>query len=1446
MPITVFAQSNSWDGKGISHNNQFRALNIFVNIIYDVHFDTNYVEGTDYWQRLTINDTLLEGVNVESTIPSYLLDFMDTTYYSNSLHGCVTRIYGESSFDSLQIIGDFIVVNIRESRVLINTHPNFFGKIVYSCIEFINENGGLQTLYGHNNINDYLRNNKVFFTQFLIRNITKAYGGWNIGDGSGTNPLKNRSILSNGNYYLFSGNGTGQCIGSGNIANNPTGIVPHEISHSLFGSNNFHTSGGNHRGPGCTMPFTNIQGGYGLMGAANSGLVSCNGYERWRMHWKHPDAPSYISARDRSNSIFLNSDIKKADGNQWFLLRDFVTYGDAIRIQLPYKDSIITPNQYIWLEFHNVGNNNKLDFLQYSNTTCLQAGTPGIYAYYQIGRDVLSGSSSDVWDRLNRDNLRIISNQGYWDYAQYAFAQDTDVVCTQWNDDRYYYVPELSNAFCGYQDQETFIVPKSYDHSLSTTQDSVFENGQFVRMKNVIREYASHNMKMGDAYITNSISFLGDSLDAFSSHRKMNMATNPSTCNAITYYSNNTGGMLQFSVNQQYNNQTTYLTGLSIEIIPCSDHASYWVKIRWDDYDVVDDARWTGKIVLKEQLNLKRGHTITLAQNRTPAQNERDAQNGYFAAPTLFTCESGSILHQEPHTGIILTEKSKMVLDSGCHYTMGDSSTLVVQSGSTFTVRRGADFQEGHGATLIVDTLGTLNIFDTAQFRSAAQIHIRPGGTLIVNGGTLTSACEGEIWSGIFVDGHPDQPQQARYQGRVILNNATIAHAHNAINTRDTSDFLWEHSGGIIQANNTLFLNNKRSVEFDAYENTNSQGNVTNNVSYFSNCTFRIDSNNYFAENNCAFINHISMRGVRGIKIEGCHFENVSGNAGGKAIYTNDAGYTVRRICPIVSNTDPCVCDGDVVRCSFSGFEEAVLSANANGQYDIIIDNCDFSNNKTAMVVNAVNNVQFSHNDCNLTYPIAGVYGLKLNSSHGYIVEGNAFYIFIFSANQAEGVICNNSGTTENSVHKNDFHNLHYGIRAVGNNGFSSPNIQPRGLQFTCNEFDANFYDIYVNASASIRHFQGSSAKGADNDFINTRSRSLTIPTSLDTVYYYWSVAANHNPISSGGYRLQLGSVNNCASTLCNNLPYNPGMIAGRNISPIDIYEQMDAEYQQRSQDFYDNNYDNILRVSEENADAIYSQDEILRAFSAVGQLSELSLRMAEFSNYYIKIILQDSVLNFAELINWYEHVNTTESKYLIIETYYQTGKYDDAIQLLEAIPEMYDLDTNQVADYEQYIAFHVLRNALINNESNDNHSHTWYQLTESEKNDLQHIAESGNSKAARMAQGVLCFFYDICYEDTDLSDYNQTVSQGRNTINVAPLNEHLRIYPNPVFSQLTIESSNLILSVTIYDMSGRRLLGKITYLNNISLNISNLRQGIYLLRVVTENGVERKSFVKR
>ena len=750
FPIFLFGQKHSWDGWGINPNEKLRYLNIFINIIYDVHPDTNniYNNPDTYWPKVT--DTILEGINT-AAIPTYLLDWMDTVYIPGQLHGSCTRLYGESSFDSLQITGDFVVVNLRESTVL--KHGDFKHYTISNVVLSMLSQDSAFTIFGHHNLTDFNAQN------ILIRNITRNYGGYNPGSGSGR-----RNTI--------------QCVGAGNISSNPTGIVTHEISHGLFGPNSFHTSGGNHRGSGCSMSFLNIQGGYGLMGAASSGLVCCNGYERWRMHWKHPQSVDYISARNAANTQSVASDITREDGNQTFLLRDFVTYGDVVRIKLPYKDTVTSSNQYIWLENHQVGSNNKLDFLQYSNTDiCRPQGASGIYAYYQIGRDVLEGTDNQVWDTNDRDNLKIIPAEGYYDYELSADTHRVDCV----NYDEHYYSMRrgIDNPLCGGQDQECHLFPLDNDNVLYITQE----------LEPWRKVVASQN--------DDHLPFLGDNLDAFSTHTKINMGTNPSTNNAKTYHSNNKGDTLISAQNTTKNTQTTYLTGLSIEMIPLQGTGNFLVCVRWDDYDITNDTRWTGKIALKDTAILTAGNTITLAQNRTVAQPTRDPETGLFAGRTKWRCENGSYFRQDSASVLHLTENSSLVFEAGSHYELSKGATVRIGTGSTLRVNPGAKVQlKGF---VEIDSGGVLYLYDTAKMGNLSRLIVRPGGTLIVDGGTLTSACSGEMWQGIEVVGDRTKQQLLRFQGYVDLRNgATIENAHCAIRTGLRGDTVFATTGGFI------------------------------------------------------------------------------------------------------------------------------------------------------------------------------------------------------------------------------------------------------------------------------------------------------------------------------------------------------------------------------------------------------------------------------------------------------------------------------------------------------------------------------------------------------------------------------------------------------------------------------------------------------------------------
>lgn len=73
-----------------------------------------------------------------------------------------------------------------------------------------------------------------------------------------------------------------------------------------------------------------------------------------------------------------------------------------------------------------------------------------------------------------------------------------------------------------------------------------------------------------------------------------------------------------------------------------------------------------------------------------------------------------------------------------------------------------------------------------------------------------------------------------------------------------------------------------------------------------------------------------------------------------------------------------------------------------------------------------------------------------------------------------------------------------------------------------------------------------------------------------------------------------------------------------------------------------------------------------------------------------------------------------------------------------------------------------------------------------------------------------------------------------------------IKLYPNPVQNQLFIESEKgQVLEMNILDISGKEIRS-ITNNNVNSIDVSNLNQGVYILKVTTENGISTNRFIKQ
>lgn len=706
---------NSNNGAFFPTNGTYRALSVFVNIIYDQTpvNDPFPNSSSTVWSSVT-NDF------INTNPPTYLLSLFDTNIQtSGNYNGVVSRFYSESSFNQLILLSDFIIVNIKQSQITPNNPGSSFSysTLMNAVVTYINTRG-FQTYYGHNSGSEYDKisgnsfglpkptqsDSNIDLTCFLIRNITDNFGGLHSGSGvTGVTPSVALTIA--GQSYGYN-NVTCQAIGEGDITRYRRSILTHELAHLFLGDNSFHTSGSVTNNDNYANTFIGGQSGYSLF----EGMISCNAYERWRLGWHGPTNNNYQIA---SNNV--ESDItEKFIGEREFLLRDFVTYGDAIRIKLPYKDSEQASNQYIWIENHQMNKNNKMDYHIYADANpCRDPDQAGIYAYYQVGKDILESTLyNDVFPSNEKDNLRIISAEGNYNLIYRTSIED----CLGWSGGagrpQFEYISP--NPLQGINDQnEAF----SYNTSLTSLQYP--SDFKFV------------GSKIKNNILQNDLPWLGDKLDAFIPNPEiiMNVCTNPSPANTITYYSTRNGNLMQI-VTPERNTRKLYLTGLSIKMIDSdptnTEMKAFTAKVRWDDYDVKQDVNWTGDIVLKEQLNLLQNKAITLQQSYTVNQMPKDPVSNNFAKTTYFTCESNSTFSMAANSVVSLKDKSSFIMNNNSTLTIQDGAIITVENGSTLQIKTGANLNVIGTGKIVVKSGGFICV------ESGASINLQDYASLIV------------------------------------------------------------------------------------------------------------------------------------------------------------------------------------------------------------------------------------------------------------------------------------------------------------------------------------------------------------------------------------------------------------------------------------------------------------------------------------------------------------------------------------------------------------------------------------------------------------------------------------------------------------------------------------------------------------------------------------------
>lgn len=539
-------------------------------------------------------------------------------------------------------------------------------------------------------------------------------------------------------------------------------FVIQEFFHGMFGDNDWHLGdgAGYH-----TVPFKSNPWGIATQsnGAGVSNVVSgwdrdfC-GWHGWSDLNQTVLKSDLIMAKDLSNND-INSDFSLSDYILYpngidFVLRDFVTYGDAFRLKMPYIDCLAlgdTKNQYIWLENHQ--NINYFDHSLWEGNICKEPWVPGVNCYMQIGKDIkddtspflLNAGQGSAQEEPNTlaSWLLPITAEGNFDYhyeTPVLDVNDSACIWNHWSTPINNYSPNtLPNPFTGFS--ELF----NYHNT---------DNDGFL---NKASDYSQPGYSEFDANsnLIYNVHSRGDTKDGFSltNKSKFYIASNPAPV-PIYSYKSGFGLNFNFDVSQptkSFENRTIWLNGISFEILDENylpgiyGQGAIKAHLKFDDYLVDQNVRWCGEIKLSphifnsslpslivdeyKEVLLDRGKSAT----HLFSQGVDGNGNHLFTIPThfiaqensiielkpnsIFTVANGSVLELNTDSKIIVGKSAKLIVKSGSKMVMNENSTAIVDGG-IIIIEQGGEL-EYRGATIelvsvtsILEITGLLSIKD--------------------------------------------------------------------------------------------------------------------------------------------------------------------------------------------------------------------------------------------------------------------------------------------------------------------------------------------------------------------------------------------------------------------------------------------------------------------------------------------------------------------------------------------------------------------------------------------------------------------------------------------------------------------------------------------------------------------------------------------------------------
>jgi hypothetical protein len=400
------------------------------------------------------------------------------------------------------------------------------------------------------------------------------------------------------------------------------------------------------------------------------------------------------------------------------------------------------------------------------------------------------------------------------------------------------------------------------------------------------------------------------------------------------------------------------------------------------------------------------------------------------------------------------------------------------------------------GRTLTVDN-AMIRFADSEQLEWATQLIVQKGGRLVLtNNATLSAVqgCPNSMWDGVQVRGNYFAGQSpTSNQGYARLSSgATIEHARAAllaawgIPSDPLGAIIKESTGGIIQAGDAVFRNNRYDAVFHRYENRDGNGNVIANRSSFTRCEFLTQGDLNIPE--LYPKDHAALLAVRGVRFHGCTFSNALVGSTyempyelGTGIRSINSTFTVSNDCNIIlPYGTPCP-PANTTTSLFSRLHYGIVATAVDPSRTFSVSDATFARNNFGIRMEGVQDAALHRNGFDIPEPIipgilGSVYGVYSDQCTGYSIQENDFVTNQPSgSNTKVGLIIKDSGPAYNTFYNNTFNNLHTGSLVQGKNATLNGSV---GLEVKCNDYgmvNTNRFDVSLTGTnVYIQGTQGS------------------------------------------------------------------------------------------------------------------------------------------------------------------------------------------------------------------------------------------------------------------------------------------------------------------------------------------------------------------------------------